>query len=50
MKSSALLVVALFLAACQSTPPPSQDSKAVTYGAWTVQTGGYVRAEGQVAK
>jgi len=50
LKASALLVVALLLAGCQSTPPPAQDSKAVTYGAWTVRTGGYVRAESEVVK
>jgi hypothetical protein len=45
-----LLVVALALAACQSTPPPAADAKAVTYGDWTVKTGGYVRAETGVVK
>jgi len=50
LRIAALLLVALLLAACQSTTPPAQDDKAVTYGAWTVRTGGYVRAEGEVVK
>jgi hypothetical protein len=45
-----LVLAALALAACQSTPPPAADEKAVTIGDWTVRTGGYVRAEGGIVK
>ena len=50
MRAAVFILVTLLLAGCQSTPPPAQDSKAATYGAWTVRTGGYVRAEGEVVK
>jgi hypothetical protein len=43
-----ILSLAAFLAACQSTPPPLADGKAMTVGDWTVRTGGYVRAEAGV--
>lgn len=49
-RNVAVVLVTLALAACQSTPPPAADAKAVTYGDWTVRTGGYVRAESGVVK
>lgn len=48
LRSAALLVVALALAACQSAPPPPTDGKSMTIGDWTVRSGGYVRAEAGV--
>ena len=44
-RTGAVLLLAFALVSCQSTPPPAADAKAVTYGDWTVKTGGYVRAE-----
>jgi len=46
-----LLLMALALAACQSSaPPPAADAGAVTYGDWTVKQGGYVRVESGIVK
>jgi hypothetical protein len=50
LRAAAFVFAALLLAACQSTPPRAQDNKAVTYGEWTVRTGGYVRAEAEVVR
>jgi hypothetical protein len=49
-KAAILVFLALALASCQSAPPPAADTKPVTYGDWTVKTGGYVRAESGVVR
>jgi hypothetical protein len=40
-----MLLATIFVAACQSTPPPASREGAVTIGDWTVRTSGYVSAE-----
>ena len=47
-----MVLCGIVLAGCQSTTPPpaADDAKPMTYGDWTVRTGGYVRADAAMVR